>query len=289
MALAHALRRETDGNPFFLVEVIRHLADTGAFVQGDDGRWMLSVDPENLDLPTSLREVVAHRVARLGEDTEHALSLASVIGRDFDVDVLAVLLDGDEDRLLDLLEQAIGAGLISESDDEPGSYRFVHALIQHTLYLDMGATRRQRCHQRVAEALEARGSGGDDHVAELARHYMAATRPTDVAKALHYARDEPGTWPWPATRRSMPLGGMPKPWSWSPEMPQVEIGIAVHSWSPSGPHSPWLHSLISDGPSSMRRHWPRASMTQDSWWRRQSEPSKVTFASPKRTKNGSGF
>ena len=68
VGLAHALRRETGGNPFFVVEVIRHLAETGAFVQDDDGRWVLSTDLDALGLPTSVREVVAHRVARLGED-----------------------------------------------------------------------------------------------------------------------------------------------------------------------------------------------------------------------------
>ena len=89
VALAHALRRETGGNPFFVVEVIRHLATTGAFVQDDEGRWVLSVDPEDISLPTSVREVVARRVARLGQETDHALSMAAVIGRDFDLEVLS--------------------------------------------------------------------------------------------------------------------------------------------------------------------------------------------------------
>jgi class 3 adenylate cyclase len=188
VALAHALRRETDGNPFFLVEVIRHLADTGAFVQDDDGRWLLSTDLDALSLPTSVREVVAHRVARLGEDTEQVLSLASVIGRDFDADVLSGLLGKDENELLGLLEGAIAAGLISEAENHLGRYRFVHALIQHTLYLDLSANRRQLAHKRVAEALEAAHAEDNEHVAELARHWMAATRPSDVTKALHYAR-----------------------------------------------------------------------------------------------------
>ncbi len=187
MGLAHALRRETGGNPFFVVEVIRHLAETGAFFQGEDGRWVLSTDLEDLGLPTSVREVISHRVARLGEATEQALSLAAVIGRDFEVEVLLGLLDTDEDPLLDLLEGAIGAGLVSESDDKAGRYRFVHALIQHTLYQDLGATRRQRAHQRVAEAFESVGTE-DEHLIELARHWMAATRPSDATKALYYAR-----------------------------------------------------------------------------------------------------
>lgn len=187
VGLAHALRRETGGNPFFVVEVIRHLAETGAFFQGDDGRWVLSTNLEDLGLPTSVREVVAHRVARLGEATEQALSLAAVIGRDFDLEVLLGLLDTDEETLLDILEGAIGAGLVSESDDKAGRYRFVHALIQHTLYQDLGATRRQRAHQRVAEAFESVGTE-DEHLVELARHWMAATRPSDATKALYYAR-----------------------------------------------------------------------------------------------------
>ena len=187
VALAHALRRETAGNPFFLVEVLRHLAETGAFAQDADGRWVLSDDLDDLGLPSSIREVVAQRIARLGEPTEKALALAAVIGRDFDVDVLTTLVDTDEDTLLDLLDGAITAGIVAEPEQQYGRYRFVHALIQHTLYQDLGTARRQRAHQRIAEALEARGDD-DAFVAELAHHWMAATRPADAAKAIHYAR-----------------------------------------------------------------------------------------------------
>jgi tetratricopeptide (TPR) repeat protein len=187
VALAHALRRDTSGNPFFVVEVIRHLAENGSFVLDQDGRWSLSVDLDDLDLPTSVREVVAHRVARLGVDKGQALSLASVIGRDFDIEVLAALVGSGEDHILDVLETAIGAGLVSEADGRVGHYRFVHALIQHTLYADLSATRRQRAHQKVAEYLEASDAGESATVAELARHWTAATRPTDLSKALLYS------------------------------------------------------------------------------------------------------
>ncbi len=221
VALAHALRRETGGNPFFLVEVVRHLAETGAFVQDDDGRWVLSVDLDALGLPSSVREVVAHRVARLGESTEQALGVASVIG----LEVLSRVLDADEDRLLDLLEGAIGAGLLDESEQVGGHYRFVHALIQHTLYQELSTTRRQRAHQRVAEALEAGGAVDDTRVAELARHWTAATRPADGTKALHYlyrpsscrdartrSTNRPAVPSWsgwapPSTRRACPSTG----------------------------------------------------------------------------------
>jgi hypothetical protein len=133
-----------------------------------------------------VREVVGHRVARLGEETEHALSIAAVIGRDFEVELLARLLGTEEDWLLDLLEGAIRAGLVSESGHEAGQYRFVHALIQHTLYQDLGPSRRQRAHRRVAEALETTGTDNDVQPAELARHWIAATQPSDAVKALYY-------------------------------------------------------------------------------------------------------
>ncbi len=187
VGLAHALRRETGGNPFFVVELVRHLAQNGTFVQGADGMWHLTTDLEKVGLPGSVREVVAHRVATLGPEIERTLSMASVIGRDFDLTVLAGLLDVDELDLIDQIEQAIAGGLIIETE-QVDRYRFVHALIQHTLYQDLGATRRRRAHQRVAEALEEVGADDPDRLAALARHWLAATRPTDVSKALHYAR-----------------------------------------------------------------------------------------------------
>ena len=188
VALAHALRRETGGNPFFLVELIWHLAENGTFVQGPDGIWRLAKGLGNVGLPGSVREVVAHRVERLGTDLERALSMAAVIGRDFDLQLLAALLDADELRLVDTLERAIGAGLITEADGQAARYRFVHALIQQTLYQDMSATRRQLAHQRVAETLEVASRESPEHLAALAHHWLAATRPTDASKALYYAR-----------------------------------------------------------------------------------------------------
>ena len=233
VALAHALRRETAGNPFFLVEVLRHLAETGAFAQDADGRWVLSDDLDDLGLPSSIREVVAQRVARLGEPTEKALALAAVIGRDFDVDVLTTLVDTDEDTLLDLLDGAIAAGIVGEPEQQFGRYRFVHALIQHTLYQDLGTARRQRAHQRIAEALEARADD-DRLVAELAHHWMAATRPADAAKAIHYAR-RAGDAALAATRPSTRWTGTRRPSSCRPARPPVTTTPAASSSSHSAP------------------------------------------------------
>src|SRR6202030_2461901 len=87
--IAHALSRETDGNPFFVLELLRHLAESNVFVQRDDGRWALQGELADLGVPQSIREVVGRRVARLGERAVRVLSAGAVIGRDFDL----VLLD----------------------------------------------------------------------------------------------------------------------------------------------------------------------------------------------------
>ena len=97
-----------------------------------------------LGLPQSVREVVGRRVERLGEGTRKALSLASVIGREFDVELLLAVTDNSEDDLLELLEEAVAASVLTESADAPGRFSFAHALINHTLYEDLGTTRRAR-------------------------------------------------------------------------------------------------------------------------------------------------
>ena len=188
LALAGALRHETGGNPFFVTELLRDLVETGRVAQGEDGRWELRAEPSQLGLPQSVREVLGRRVERLGREAARTLAAASVIGRDFDLALLSKTLVKDEDDLLDLLEEAEAATLISERPGRPGSFTFVHALVEHTLYEDLGVTRRARIHRRVAEALEdiCRGDPGD-RVGELARHWALAVHAVDTVKALDYA------------------------------------------------------------------------------------------------------
>ena len=140
-------------------------------------------------LPNSLREVIGARVGRLGPDAGRVLSLAAVIGRDFDLDLLSRAAEIPEEELLDILDAASGAALVRELEEPQGRYIFVHALIQHTLYVDMGPNRRARAHRLVAEALES-VCGGDpgSRVGELARHWIGATHPIDLTKAMGYSR-----------------------------------------------------------------------------------------------------
>jgi predicted ATPase len=169
-------------------EVLRNLVETGALGQDADGHWVAEDSLDTAALPDSVREVIGARVLRLGKDAGRVLSVASVIGRDFDLDLLARATKTDEEDLLDILEAAAAVALVREVA-ESGRYSFAHALVQHTLYEDQGHNRRARGHRRVAEALEDLcGDRTGPRAGELARHWIAATQPIELAKAISYSR-----------------------------------------------------------------------------------------------------
>ena len=188
-ALAREIARETAGNPFFAGELLRHLTESGAIVQEEGGRWQIVGEVSDLGLPQSVREVVGRRVERLGSDARTALSAAAVIGREFDLDLLVKVVEVPEARLLDLLDEGVAASLLQESSERAGRFTFTHGLVEHTLYEDLGRTRRARLHKRVAIALEEQcGEAPGERLGELAGHWAAAVVSTDTAKALYYAQ-----------------------------------------------------------------------------------------------------
>jgi predicted ATPase len=124
LALAGGLATETGGNPFFVGEILRNLIESGAITFDETARrW--SVDQVAMSsLPESVREVVEHRIDRLGKHGREALTLAAVIGRSFDVELLAQLVEMSEARLLDQLEAAVQASLLRESTEVVGRFDF---------------------------------------------------------------------------------------------------------------------------------------------------------------------
>ena len=204
LALAGEIATETGGNPFFVGEVLRSLAESGGLLYDEStGRW--SIDRSSaLGLPESVRDVVGRRVERLGEETREVLTLAAVIGRSFELGLLAGLVEMDESRLLDHLEAAVAASLLDESTEHVGRFRFVHQLINQTLYATLGVTRRARLHHRVGLALEELyGADPGEHVGELALHWRLATARSIVVRRLSTPA-WPGSARWTAWRRARP-------------------------------------------------------------------------------------
>jgi len=180
LALAATVYDETEGNPFFVGEVLRHLVEIGAVYRQED-RWVLQ-DPGTFAVPEGVRDVIGRRLSRLSPVSNDLLSMASVIGRDIDVELLAALSDTSEDRMLDALDEAVRARLVDETRAD--RYRFSHALVRTTLYDELSATRRRRLHRRVAEALEKLQS---DDVVALAFHYVEAGPDGGLmTRAVHY-------------------------------------------------------------------------------------------------------
>ena len=188
LSLAAEIAQETDGNPFFVGELLRGLSESGALVFDEDaGRWRVD-RTAGIALPQSVREVVERRVDRLGEESLEALRLAAVIGREFDLELLSAVVETNETRLLDHLEAAVAASVLAESAEQLGRFRFAHGLIGQTLYEGLGATRRARMHHRVAEVLEKLyGANPGEHLGELALHWRLAAVAVDKGKVADYA------------------------------------------------------------------------------------------------------
>jgi DNA-binding SARP family transcriptional activator len=178
--LAGEIQEETGGNAFFVGQILRHLSESGAIGRDDAGRWEVHATLSELGLPRTVRDVVLERVARLGAPAQSVLTLAAVVGRTFDLELLERLTDDDP---LPALEAALGASVVSEP--ATGRFAFAHAIINHTLYSELSAARRARLHCRVAEAL---ADLGGDHVGELAHHWLAADAPGHVDEAIRAAQ-----------------------------------------------------------------------------------------------------
>jgi len=158
---AHTLQRETGGNPFFVEQVLRHLADGG--------------DPDAI--PEGVKDVIGRRLARLAVGTGRVLAYASAAGLEFDLPLLEAVLPQVD--VLAALEQATAAQMVRE--ERPGHYAFTHALVCETVYDELSLTRRVRTHAELADALP------DNRLAELAHHRLEAAAAGDVGAAADAA------------------------------------------------------------------------------------------------------
>ncbi|MBL7524433.1 AAA family ATPase, partial [Frankia sp. CNm7] len=185
-ALVRTVHAQTEGNPFFVEEVVRHLIETGVMF-GREGRWGSALTPEQIGVPEGVKEVLARRLARLSQTCRGVLAQAAVLGRDFPFDLLVAMAELGEEPVIGALEEALGARLVVEQE-EGLVYAFTHALVRETLYGALSAPRRQRIHARAARAIEgAAASDPEARVAALALHYRLAGPTVDPAKGIDYS------------------------------------------------------------------------------------------------------
>ena len=186
-ALVRAIHDQTEGNPFFVEEVVQHLKEEGRLFD-EAGRWRSCPGVGPLRVPAGVRLLVGRRLERVSDDARRALTTAAVIGRNFELAVLDAAAEVKGDLLLEALEDAEGAHLITVATvDREVRYTFAHELIRQTLDASLSLPRRQRLHRRVGEAIEVvHAAGGVRHVAALAHHFYEAGAGVDALKALRY-------------------------------------------------------------------------------------------------------
>jgi DNA-binding SARP family transcriptional activator len=181
--LAGAIHDQSEGNPFFVREIVRLLIEEQRLDNPEDVRsWHLTI-------PHGIRETIALRIAQLGDTAHRVLTTASVAGRDFDLSVVAGVAGLDELEALAALEEAIGTGLIAETPHEPGGFRFAHAITRRTIYDDLSHARRLRLHLRTGQVIEQMPPPApDERLPELAYHFAAAASLGVADRAIDYLR-----------------------------------------------------------------------------------------------------
>ncbi|OGP50626.1 MAG: hypothetical protein A2Y79_07000 [Deltaproteobacteria bacterium RBG_13_43_22] len=187
--LAEVVHRQTEGNPLFVQEVVRYLAEEGVITR-EQGRWQAKGDtPVEMRIPDGLRDVIGKRLSSLSESCNKVLAVAAVIGRDFRLEVLQKVAGMTDEEIFKALEEARKAAVIEERTGAGAvvNYRFAHAFFRQTLYEEIIAPRRIRLHQQVARALEeVYKTRLEDHAAELAEHFSYSSDSADLTKAVSY-------------------------------------------------------------------------------------------------------
>jgi len=186
--LADVISDGTDGNPYFIEEVLVHLRETGALHEGNElGSWRGPLDA--IGIPDGVREVVGQRLARLGPACRTVLGVAAVCGRTFQLDVVARAGGVPLADALDAFDAAVVAGLVTEDGGLPGRYQFAHALVRQTLYDDLTQARRAVLHRDAADAVEALlVRGADEQRTTIAHHRLAAAPIAGAGPAVEAAR-----------------------------------------------------------------------------------------------------
>lgn len=186
--LSHQLFAETSGQPFFIVQTVRSLAERGLWQRDESGEWRVQLDRE---IPGTIRDLIQSRLARLSLPAQIFCAGGAVLGDGFQFGSLRRLTGLSEQESLPALEELLARGLwreVASANDLPGSpvYFFTHDRIREVAYAQLSQTRRQVLHRAALEALSANDAPGQGGTApaQLARHALLANLP---ALAFHFS------------------------------------------------------------------------------------------------------
>lgn len=187
--LAPDIVRLTKGNPLFIHQIVHHLVETRRLIKGGDQWVVTSGWDSKLAAEDGLRETVDARLSQLSDRCRESLKHAAVLGEEFEFDVLLRMVPFGVNDLADSLEEATGAGIITEArDNESADYEFAHRLIRQSLYERQSRPAKRALHANAAQAIEAvHPADLESHLPQLAFHYTRAGAAGDAAKAARYS------------------------------------------------------------------------------------------------------
>lgn len=170
-ALASPIEERTGGNPFFIEETVRELAESGVLM-GARGAYSLARSPAELETPTSVQALLAARIDRLGDAPKLVLQRAAVIGKSMSRALLGDVCAELDVELDGALQVLCDAGFLEERAEAKGAaYAFVHPLTREVAYRSQLRESRRRVHHAVARALEVRSRARLDEAAALIAYH----------------------------------------------------------------------------------------------------------------------
>jgi hypothetical protein len=186
-SLLSAIFEESQGYPFFVEEVYRHLIEEGKVFDAA-GEFRTDITIDESDVPENVRLIISRRLERLDENQKRVLIAAAVIGRSFSFKLLTAIIQIDVDELFDVIEKAQQMGIIVPSAEGPEKpFTFAHELVRQTVLAAISAPRQQRMHARVADAIELVYPGAvNERAGEIADHLIKAGSFVDREKLVRW-------------------------------------------------------------------------------------------------------
>ena len=209
-SLVRLIFEESQGYPFFVEEVYRHLVENGK-VFDETGQFRTDIKIADTEVPESVRLIIGRRLERLDENEKQALTAAAVIGRSFNFKVLAAICKIDVNELFTIIEKAQRMGIIVASSINPEApFSFAHELVRQTLLAAISAPRKQHLHAGAAEAIEGLYRGDvKERAKEIAEHLLKAESFVDGRRLVRYQTAIPTDLP----RLTVMTGAKPQQWS----------------------------------------------------------------------------
>jgi predicted ATPase len=189
--LKRVIIEKTEGNPFFMEEMVQVLLDEGTLVR-DGGAVKLTRPVSELKIPPTVQGILAARIDRLAPDTKELLQTLSVIGREFPMSLIrAVVLKSDDELNRMLGDLQLGEFIYEQAAVGDTQYIFKHALTQEVSHNSVLLERRRQLHERIGGAIETVFTDNlEDHLAELAHHYARSANRAKALEFLHHAGEQ---------------------------------------------------------------------------------------------------